>query len=66
MRTPEVEANIFLKICTDLEIVNHFCLGTSFVDFNTVAYLLKARTVEPEKPPLITNGSKQHPFLGNG
>jgi hypothetical protein len=45
--------------------VNHFCLGTSFVDFNIVPYLLKAGTVEPEKPPLLANGSK-HPFLGNG
>jgi hypothetical protein len=25
---------------------------------NTVAYLLKARTVEPEKQPLLANGSE--------
>jgi hypothetical protein len=29
---------------------------------NTVAYLLKAITTEPEKQPLLVNGS----FLGNG
>jgi hypothetical protein len=26
--------------------------------YDTVAYLLKARTVEPEKPPLLMNGSE--------
>jgi hypothetical protein len=33
---------------------------------NTVAYLLNARTVEPEKQPLLANDSDQHSFLGNG
>jgi hypothetical protein len=28
--------------------------------------LLKARTVEPEKQPLLANGSEQHSFIGNG
>jgi hypothetical protein len=31
-----------------------------------VAYLLKARNVEPEKQPLIANGSETKFFLGKG
>jgi hypothetical protein len=30
------------------------------------AYLLKARTAESEKQPLIANGSETNLFLGNG
>jgi hypothetical protein len=30
-----------------------------------VSYLLKERTVEPEKQPLLANALKQHSFLGN-
>jgi hypothetical protein len=33
---------------------------------NTVAYLLKARNVEPEKQPLLVNGSETKFVLGNG
>jgi hypothetical protein len=33
---------------------------------STVAYLLKARTVEPEKQPLLVNGSETTFVLGNG
>jgi hypothetical protein len=31
-----------------------------------LAYLLKARTVEPEKRPLLMNGSEKYSFLRNG
>jgi hypothetical protein len=33
---------------------------------NVVAFLLKAKAVEPEKQPLLSNGSEQHYFLDNG
>jgi hypothetical protein len=33
---------------------------------HSVAYSLKVSNVEPEKQPLLANGSEQHSFLGNG
>jgi hypothetical protein len=33
----------------------HYIDGYSCTDINTVAYLLVARTVEPEKQPLLGN-----------
>jgi hypothetical protein len=32
----------------------------------TAAFLLKPRTVNPEKQPLLVNDLKQYSFLGNG
>jgi hypothetical protein len=32
----------------------------------TAAYLLQARSVEPEKQALLAKALKQHSFLGNG
>jgi hypothetical protein len=33
--------------------------------FDIVTYLLKARTVEQDKQPLLVNDLKRHLFLGN-
>jgi hypothetical protein len=36
------------------------------IEVYLVEYLLKPGTVEPEKQPLLGNGSEIRPLLGNG
>jgi hypothetical protein len=47
-------------LCTTISIIKKTW------GYHSVAYLLKARTVEPEKQLLLVMALKQHSFLGNG